>query len=93
MRSAPPPQVDALVCARGSANEHEASRRLKSELLSLIDGVPASGGRDGDPQSSLVMVLATCNKPWDLDEAMRRRLERRRRRASGRSRGASGASS
>jgi len=23
------------------------------------------------------MVLATCNKPWDLDEAMRRRLERR----------------
>jgi katanin p60 ATPase-containing subunit A1 len=23
------------------------------------------------------MVLATCNRPWDLDEAMRRRLERR----------------
>ena len=23
------------------------------------------------------MVLATSNKPWDLDEAMRRRLERR----------------
>ena len=39
--------------------------------------MPASGGRDAEPQSSLVMVLATCNKPWDLDEAMRRRLERR----------------
>ena len=24
-----------------------------------------------------VMVLATSNKPWDLDEALRRRLERR----------------
>ena len=38
-----------------------------------MDGVSAGGG--GPDQ--LVMVLATSNKPWDLDEAMRRRLERR----------------
>ena len=64
-------EVDALVSTRGAAGEHEASRRLKSELLMQMDGIDSSSG-DG-----LVMVLATSNKPWDLDEAMRRRLERR----------------
>ena len=68
-------EVDALVSARGGAGEHEASRRLKSELLSQIDGV-ASGG-EGGASTSHVMLLATTNKPWALDDAMRRRLERR----------------
>ncbi|KAF0972724.1 hypothetical protein FDP41_008973 [Naegleria fowleri] len=62
-------EIDALMMTRGSASEHEASRRLKSELLSQIDGI--------NSQNSRVMVLATTNKPWDLDEAMRRRLEKR----------------
>ena len=64
-------EVDALVSARGGPGEHEASRRLKSELLSQIDGVASAA------EGGLVMVLGTTNKPWDLDEAMRRRLERR----------------
>ena len=76
-------EVDALVSARGAAGEHEASRRLKSELLTQMDGVgggsdgSGGGGGGGGDAASLVMVLATSNKPWDLDEAMRRRLERR----------------
>ena len=68
-------EVDALVSTRGAAGEHEASRRLKSELLTQMDGVASSFAGSGP--NSLVMVLATSNKPWDLDEAMRRRLERR----------------
>jgi katanin p60 ATPase-containing subunit A1 len=64
-------EIDALMMSRGSGNEHEASRRLKSELLSQIDGIN-SGSSNG-----LVMVLATTNKPWEIDEAMRRRLEKR----------------
>ena len=65
-------EIDALMSKRGSGGEHEASRRLKAEMLQQIDGI--GSGEEGGPQ---VMVLATTNTPWDLDEAMRRRLEKR----------------
>jgi katanin p60 ATPase-containing subunit A1 len=67
-------EVDALMAARGSNSEHEAMRRVKTELLRQMDGL--HGGSSGG-QESRVMVLATTNRPWDLDEAMRRRLEKR----------------
>ena len=66
-------EVDALLSSRGSVGEHEASRRLKSELLSLIDGIFAASDGSARP----VLILGTTNRPWDLDEAMRRRFERR----------------
>merc|ERR1719272_2039511 len=55
---------------RGGANESEATRRLKVELLQQMDGMVGSGA--GKPT-----VLATTNKPWDLDDALLRRLEKR----------------
>lgn len=52
----------------GGGQEHEASRRMKTELLIQMDGVR------GSKPNELVFVMAASNLPWDLDVAVLRRL-------------------
>jgi len=75
-------ELDALVSSRRAEGEHEASRRLKTELFVQMDGITSqqATGNPNDPSDQIpqtVIVLATTNMPWDLDEAIRRRLEKR----------------
>lgn len=43
----------------------------------LLLYVGVGGALENDDPSKMVMVLAATNFPWDIDEALRRRLEKR----------------
>lgn len=75
-------EIDSICSARGEGSEHEASRRVKSEILMQMDGISSisttSGENNaGEEKEPIVMVLAATNFPWQIDEALRRRLEKR----------------
>ncbi|KAH7826257.1 p97H [Monocercomonoides exilis] len=89
-------EIDAIGTSRESDGGNDASRRMKAELLTQMDGMDSnlptpsssssssSGDGAGDDKGDApaeerktVVVIAATNFPWDLDEALKRRLEKR----------------
>ncbi|XP_042044089.1 uncharacterized protein LOC121789786 [Salvia splendens] len=63
-------EVDSMLGQRTRAGEHEAMRKIKNEFMSHWDGLMTKAGER-------ILVLAATNRPFDLDEAIIRRFERR----------------
>lgn len=67
-------EIDSLLSER-SSNEHEASRKVKVQFFIEIDGITSS--HTDTSEQPKVFILAATNRPWDLDEAILRRLSKR----------------
>lgn len=50
---------------------------MKSELLVQMDGVGTGAVESEEEVAPVVVVLGATNFPWNIDEALRRRLEKR----------------
>ncbi|MEN2498756.1 MAG: Fidgetin-like protein 1, partial [Marteilia pararefringens] len=75
-RSKPPAvifvdEIDSLLTQR-SENEHESSRRIKTEFLVQLDGVSVKSN-----ECNQVLIVGATNRPQEIDEAARRRFTKR----------------
>lgn len=62
-------EIDSLLSMRGEG-EQDAVRRVKTEFLVQLDGV-------GTHSADRVLLIGATNRPEELDEAARRRMEKR----------------
>ncbi|KAG9415517.1 hypothetical protein AC1031_008962 [Aphanomyces cochlioides] len=62
-------EIDSLLSSR-SSGEHDASRRIKNEFFTQLDGATSTS-------HERILVLGATNLPQELDEAIIRRLEKR----------------
>jgi SpoVK/Ycf46/Vps4 family AAA+-type ATPase len=84
-------EIDSLLSSRSGGDEHEATRRIKTEfLIQWSDLAKAAAGREqslsdsnkkagfkSNGDATRVLVLAATNLPWVIDDAARRRFVRR----------------
>ena len=73
-------EVDSIGQKRGDG-DNEASRKVMAEMLVQMDGVSGKLDREDlstdELKKNIVMVMGATNLPWDLDDALRRRFEKR----------------
>ena len=62
-------EVDSLTQSR-SDNENDAMRRVKTQLLSSMEGISSN-------KDDRVVTIGATNVPWEIDSAFRRRFQRR----------------
>ncbi|XP_047306937.1 uncharacterized protein LOC124910346 [Impatiens glandulifera] len=63
-------EVDSMLGGRGKQGEEEFTRKMKNEFMVNWDGLKTK-------DTERILVLAATNRPFDLDEAVIRRLPRR----------------
>jgi len=62
-------EIDSLAVSR-SGDSNEASRRVLGQLLTEIEGFSTS-------KEEKILTMGATNKPWDMDDAMISRFQRR----------------
>ncbi|VDO39130.1 unnamed protein product [Onchocerca flexuosa] len=62
-------EIDSLLTSRNE-NEHESSRRIKTEFLIHLDGVATAS-------DERILILGATNRPQELDSAVKRRFAKR----------------
>jgi vacuolar protein-sorting-associated protein 4 len=63
-------EIDSVATKRGQGHEGGGERRLKTQLLSEIQGVKSGSKKP-------LLVLGATNRPWDIDMAMLSRFEKK----------------
>ena len=73
-------EVDSVGTKR-TDGENEASKKVLAEMLVQMDGISESNAEENNENKEIkpkfVMVMGATNLPWDLDDALRRRFEKR----------------
>ena len=79
-------EIDSVGTKR-TDGENEASKKVLAEMLVQMDGISElnsgknddtiNNGSEEEVKPKFVMVLGATNMPWDLDDALRRRFEKR----------------
>jgi len=63
-------EIDSIATKRGEGAESGGERRVKTQLLSEIQGLKSTHDKP-------LLVLGATNRPWDIDTAMLSRFEKR----------------
>ena len=75
-------EVDSIGTKRHDG-ENEASKKVLAEMLVQMDGISDLNSEENNNENNkeikpkFVMVMGATNLPWDLDDALRRRFEKR----------------
>ncbi len=63
-------EIDSVATRRGEGSESGGERRVKTQLLSEIQGLKTT-------HKKILLVLGATNRPWDIDNAMLSRFEKK----------------
>jgi vacuolar protein-sorting-associated protein 4 len=63
-------EIDSVATRRGEGHEGGGERRVKTQLLSEIQGIKSTHDKP-------LLVLGATNRPWDIDSAMLSRFEKK----------------